>query len=104
MKRLGYLVVGLALGTGIALLIAPEKGAKTRKKLKRLAEDLQDELQTRAERQGIKLNELKEKGAQKMSELRESAEDFVENAAKRINSTVAGTREKAATTYDELID
>lgn len=39
---LSGLVCGAAIGAGAALLMAPETGRKTRKKLSRAAEDLRD--------------------------------------------------------------
>lgn len=39
---LSGLVCGAAIGAGVALMMAPQSGRKTRKKLHRAAEDLRD--------------------------------------------------------------
>lgn len=39
---LSGLVCGTAIGVGVALMMAPQSGRKTRKKLHRAAEDLRD--------------------------------------------------------------
>jgi gas vesicle protein len=41
------LVCGAAIGAGVALLLAPDKGTKTRKRIHRAAEDLKDNAQDR---------------------------------------------------------
>lgn len=38
-------VAGLAIGVGIGMLIAPEKGSKTRKKIKNKIRDIADKLE-----------------------------------------------------------
>jgi len=56
-KLLAAAIVGLAAGIGIGLLIAPEKGSKTRKRVKKkilqMADYLEDEMSG-------KLHDLKE--------------------------------------------
>jgi len=44
-KVMGAFLVGLAAGTATGILIAPEKGDKTRKKLKASASDWEEEIE-----------------------------------------------------------
>lgn len=46
---LAGLLMGVAVGAGVALLTAPEKGRKTRKRLVRAASDARDTAQHRIE-------------------------------------------------------
>jgi len=53
-------LVGAAAGTAAGLLYAPEKGVRTRKRLKRRAEDLKDDIEDRFEAQSAKVQDFKE--------------------------------------------
>lgn len=55
-------VVGLAAGTATGLLLAPEKGEKTRKKLKESASDWEEEIEQKVKEQVNKMKDtIKEK-------------------------------------------
>lgn len=56
---------GAAIGAGIMLLFAPEKGSVMRKKISREAEDVVDSLMD------------------KIDDIKDSVEDFIENEARR---------------------
>lgn len=60
-KILTALLTGLAAGTVIGILFAPEKGSETRDKLNESLADLSDALKERAEEQFDQLAELKDK-------------------------------------------
>ncbi|MCB0515315.1 MAG: YtxH domain-containing protein [Chitinophagales bacterium] len=96
-KHAAYLFSGIILGGVTALLLAPEKGSKTRKKLKKQALDIQQELQHQADKGMVKLNEMKEVGMKNINELRDkgmktinemktAAEELMENTAKKVNN------------------
>ena len=46
-KVLGALVIGTAVGAAMGVLFAPEKGARTRKAIRRQGEDLADNIEDR---------------------------------------------------------
>lgn len=55
------LLAGLAAGTALGILFAPDKGTETRDKLNESLADLGDAIRERAEEQFDQLNEFKEK-------------------------------------------
>ncbi len=46
-KMVGALLVGVAVGGALGILLAPNKGSKTRKKIVGKTDDLKDELEER---------------------------------------------------------
>jgi len=54
-------VAGLAAGTALGILFAPDKGTETRDKLNESLADLGDAIRERAEEQFDQLNDFKEK-------------------------------------------
>lgn len=55
------LLAGLAAGTALGILFAPDKGTETRDKLNESLADLGDAIRERAEEQFDQLNDFKEK-------------------------------------------
>ncbi|MEN5088436.1 YtxH domain-containing protein [Sphingobacterium faecium] len=55
------LLAGLAAGTALGILFAPDKGTETRDKLNESLADLGDAIRVRAEEQFDQLNDFKEK-------------------------------------------
>lgn len=55
------LLAGLAVGTALGILFAPDKGTETRDKLNESLADLGDAIRERAEEQFDQLNDFKEK-------------------------------------------
>jgi len=88
MKNFFSLLTGVLVGGAIGVLLAPESGDKTRRKLKRYGEDLQTDLEEKASEGREKLNDLKENSTEKLAELRGNTEAFLEETAKRVNSSV----------------
>ena len=88
MKKLGTFLTGLAVGGAVALLLAPEKGEETRKKLKSKAQELTGDLDIEGytEVGKDKWNEYKEIGSKKANEWKTAAEEALENATKKVNS------------------
>lgn len=111
MKRrgLGKFIGGLALGAGLGLLFAPEKGENTRKMLQKKIEDLikkakeidpkevKDELLYKvellqAELKSLDKEKVKDIAAKKAREIKEKAEDIYKYAIEKGTPVV----EKAA--------
>lgn len=76
-KIIGALVLGAVVGTACGILLAPDKGSETRKKLLNGAKDLADDLKD-------KVNN----GAGKLKELKYQAEEHVENLARNAKEKV----------------
>lgn len=55
------LLAGLAAGTALGILFAPDKGTETRDKLNESLADLGDAIRERAEEQFDQINDLKDK-------------------------------------------
>jgi gas vesicle protein len=59
-NTLGLLLVGAAVGVAIGVLMAPDKGTKTRKKIFEGAEDLAEELKNKVKASNKKFDEYAE--------------------------------------------
>jgi gas vesicle protein len=57
-KTVIALIAGAAAGLALGMLLAPEKGSETRKKVKRFAEDLVDDIKEKSE---SAINEMKDR-------------------------------------------
>ncbi|MEO5564436.1 MAG: YtxH domain-containing protein [Chitinophagaceae bacterium] len=66
------LLTGLAIGIAIGVLIAPDKGSETRRKLSSKGKDLKDQF-----------NDFVDSWAEKLDSLRGEAEEVVDKAATR---------------------
>lgn len=82
MKSLPGILVGLAVGAVVGLLLAPESGKKTRKKISSESDsffkDLQDQLQTGLENIKTQYNDYVDSAASK-------TQDAVKQAKRRAN-------------------
>ncbi|MDF9795126.1 gas vesicle protein [Catalinimonas alkaloidigena] len=74
-KVLSALLIGAAAGAITGLLLAPESGDKTRRKLNKSAKDLMDDLE-----------DAWEDSAEKIKDLADSAVEEIEKYNKKINS------------------
>lgn len=88
MKNFLSLVTGVLAGAAIGLLLAPESGEETRKKLKKYGKELQTDLDARIEEGREKVGELRDLGEERLAEFRENTEQFLEETAKKVNSSV----------------
>lgn len=84
-KIVTALLAGLAVGTVLGVLFAPEKGSETREKLNDSLADLGEAIKERAEEQIDQLTELKDKIVAsvktKLSKVDEIVEDEIEEHA-----------------------
>ncbi|MTI32601.1 YtxH domain-containing protein [Cytophagales bacterium RKSG123] len=62
-------LVGAAAGTAAGLLFAPEKGERTRRRLRRRAEDLRDNIEETLETQTAKVQDFKESALSKAGKM-----------------------------------
>lgn len=88
MKNFLSLLTGVLAGAAIGVLLAPESGEETRKKLKKYGKELQTDLDARIEEGREKVGELKDLGEERLAEFRENTEQFLEETAKKVNSSV----------------
>jgi len=79
-KVLVGLLVGLAAGTALGLLFAPDKGSETRDRLSQSLKDLGDSIKDKAADEINNLSNLKDKVVTSVkSKLRQSEEEFVDD-------------------------
>ncbi|MNJ97262.1 YtxH domain-containing protein [Pedobacter hiemivivus] len=79
-KVLVGLLVGLAAGTALGLLFAPEKGSETRDRLSQSLKDLGDSIKDKAADEINNLSNLKDKVVSSVkSKLRQSEDEFVDD-------------------------
>lgn len=90
-ERIGFLLLGTVIGAGVALLVAPESGARTRRTIRRTGQDIADyvvdaskELADRCEdlykRSGNFVDEAGRDLSEKYRELYQRSKDFVDDA------------------------
>ena len=78
-KVLSALLLGAAAGAVLGLLLAPEKGSDTRKKIMTGANDLIDQLSQKIEEGKEALYGLKNKAASQAEDLKEKAKSKVDS-------------------------
>jgi gas vesicle protein len=66
------LLAGAAIGVGLGILFAPDKGSKTREKIKDGFDDLKEEVKS-------KLNSVEDETKEKFSSTKEDLKETVEN-------------------------
>jgi gas vesicle protein len=86
-------LVGAAIGVGFGILYAPDKGSKTREKLKDNFEDLSDEVKS-------KINSVSENIQNQFSrtkeDFKESFEEVISNSSEKAEEVIAFLEEKLA--------
>jgi len=77
------LIVGLLGGLAYGLLTAPDKGEKTKKKLKKDINARKRSLDNRIDGLEHKLNQILERARSKVEERKESVEEFIDRQAEK---------------------
>lgn len=87
------LLAGAAIGVGLGILFAPDKGSKTREKMKEGFDDLKDQTKT-------KWNSLeedaKEQFSKSKSDLKETVENLLSDTSYKAEEAISFLEEKLA--------
>ena len=87
------LLAGAAIGVGLGILFAPDKGSKTREKMKEGFDDLKDQANS-------KWNSLEEETKEKFSktkdDLMETVEDLLSNSSYKAEEAITFLEQKLA--------
>src|SRR5262245_59297212 len=100
-SSIGWLLLGAAVGAGLALLFAPASGAETRRRISRSARRLKETAADALDEIRDEFDDLTDKASEKLDEVKEAARDTVEE----IEDTTRGAlrrRGGAAQAREEL--
>lgn len=92
-KAVFALLVGAAIGAGIGILFAPDKGANTREKLKGDFDEKKDELKNKF---GDLSSKLKSKLETSKADLESSFDDLAANVNEQTHDVIATLEKKLA--------
>lgn len=98
----GPLLLGIALGTGIALLFAPQSGAETRRIIRRKALDAKDAVADVVEEVADTVTEGLGRARDSVEEKIISARDAVEMKKRQISRAVRAGRDAAHEAREDL--
>jgi gas vesicle protein len=82
-KIVGALLLGAAIGGAIGILFAPDKGARTRKKLLLKGEELRDNMEELTDNMKDKFNDLIEDVKKEIETVKSKANDFLDNGTNK---------------------
>ena len=86
-------LAGAAIGVGLGILFAPEKGSKTREKLKDSFDDLKDQAKSKMD---FLDDETKEKFLNAKDDLKNRVESFLSNSSYKAEEAISFLEEKLA--------
>ncbi len=78
-KIIGALLLGAAVGGALGILFAPDKGSRTRKKIRDKGDDLSDTMQE-------KLNDFFEEVKKEIETVKEKANDFMKDGSDKTDN------------------
>ncbi len=81
-EKIGWLLIGAAIGAGVALLYAPKSGKETRKYLRKKAENARDSIVETGEQIYEAGRDVYSKGADMVTEAADSAADLFQRGRK----------------------
>jgi gas vesicle protein len=87
------ILAGAAIGVGLGILFAPDKGSKTREKLKEGFDDLKGEAKNKWDSLE---EETKEKFSKTKDELKETIEDLLSSSSYKAEEAITFLEEKLA--------
>ncbi len=87
------LLAGAAVGIGLGILFAPDKGSKTREKIKDGLDDLKDEAKTKWNAAEA---EAKEKYAKSKDELKETVDELLSKSSHKAEEAITYLEQKLA--------
>ncbi|MDI9256085.1 MULTISPECIES: YtxH domain-containing protein [Flavobacterium] len=87
------LLAGAAIGVGIGILFAPDKGSKTREKIKNSLDDLKEEVKSKF---NAAEEEAKEKFSYTKDELKETVENLLSKSSYKAEEAITFLEEKLA--------
>jgi len=87
------LLTGAAIGAGIGILLAPDKGAITREKIKYGFEDVKNELKYKLENASL---EMKDKFSSAKFDLEETYQELVSDMSYKTEDVISFLEEKLA--------
>lgn len=102
MNRFGATLLGVLIGAGAALLLAPRSGTETRRRLRHQADNLRTDAQGRLEETRMRATELIRSTQDRAQELIDRGQQAMPEALTRSRRVVDQTADKAAQGVEDL--